>query len=199
MSRRIPVDTTVLCPDGATCHHECERACFRVLTCSPLSDYRYKGRAMDTWPAGMTERHERAIAGHEIDPDETGGKVGAGHPSTSRRAASRVRRGTQLSALLAVVVTAGDDGVTCFEATSPMRTMLGRTDLSRNQVATRMGELAERGLVTRRIAPGQTADRWHYSYRYVERQTEGENTACVWWPTPAGIAERERLRHVLPA
>lgn len=122
-------------------------------------------------------------AGHVI-PDEMGGKTGNRHPSTSRRAATGVRRGTQHSALLAVVAVNRHDGVTCYEAADPVARMLGRP-ISRNQVATRMGELAERGLVCRRVD--------HVHGGYVERATLTD-TACVWFPTPAGLAERERLR-----
>jgi len=34
------------CPDGGKCHHNCDSACFRVLSCGPLSGV-YEG---DTWP-----------------------------------------------------------------------------------------------------------------------------------------------------
>jgi len=34
------------CPDGGTCHHECEAACWRVSTCGPLSGV-FPG---DRWP-----------------------------------------------------------------------------------------------------------------------------------------------------
>lgn len=132
-------------------------------------------------------------AGHVDTAEVGGGKVGHRHPSTSRRAAATVRRGTQQSALLALVVAAGEQGVTCYEATEPLRMMLGRGDLARNQVATRMGELAERGLVTR-LRLGVGAALAGHDSEFVERQTEGDNRAAVWFATEAGRQERARIQ-----
>lgn len=41
------------CPDGGTCHHLCAEACFRVLTCGPLSGS-FPG---NTWPEEMRAEH----------------------------------------------------------------------------------------------------------------------------------------------
>jgi hypothetical protein len=39
-----------VCPDGGTCHHECQgRDCFRVDCCEPLSDVYVD----DKWPEGL--------------------------------------------------------------------------------------------------------------------------------------------------
>lgn len=35
------------CPDEGYCHHGCQRACFRVLACEPLSGVFPK----DEWPS----------------------------------------------------------------------------------------------------------------------------------------------------
>lgn len=50
------------CPDSGYCHHNCERACFRVLCASPLSGT----FPNDEWPEGvkrlakiLTEREAR--------------------------------------------------------------------------------------------------------------------------------------------
>lgn len=44
------------CPDAGHCHHECKVACFRVLTCEPLSDV-FGG---DEWPRQLKALHEEA-------------------------------------------------------------------------------------------------------------------------------------------
>lgn len=44
------------CPDGGYCHHDCERACFRVLHCGPLSDV-FRD---DEWPARLLALHRSA-------------------------------------------------------------------------------------------------------------------------------------------
>jgi hypothetical protein len=44
------------CPDGGTCHHECERACFRVLCCGPLSNV----FGSDSWPEDVKKAHKKA-------------------------------------------------------------------------------------------------------------------------------------------
>ncbi len=41
------------CPDGGYCHHGCSRACFRVLTCGPLSGVWDE----DKWPSWIAEAH----------------------------------------------------------------------------------------------------------------------------------------------
>lgn len=44
------------CPDSGSCHHECPEggACFRVLTCGPLS---IAGYPHDEWPEAIVEEH----------------------------------------------------------------------------------------------------------------------------------------------
>lgn len=44
------------CPDGGSCHHECQAACLRVLLCGPLSGVFPE----DEWPPGMRERARAA-------------------------------------------------------------------------------------------------------------------------------------------
>lgn len=41
------------CPDGGTCHHACEGACWRVRTCSPLSGVYHE----DSWPLEVVAEH----------------------------------------------------------------------------------------------------------------------------------------------
>lgn len=86
------------------------------------------------------------------------GATGHGHPDTSRRAAvlGQVRFGTQKARLLSLIAGAGGDGMTAAEAAK-------RLGLSRNQTATRLGELREDGWVVRL----ETADG-----KYVERATD---------------------------
>jgi len=54
------------CPDGGYCHHECVRACYRVLNCGPLSDNSYPE---DQWPADLLEAHQRAVGLEVIRSD----------------------------------------------------------------------------------------------------------------------------------
>jgi hypothetical protein len=70
------------------------------------------------------------------------GKVGKDHPDTSKQAARFVRYavGTQKAQLLDYVRDGGPDGVTCAE-------VAGLIGISRNQCATRMGELRDDGWV----------------------------------------------------
>jgi hypothetical protein len=43
-----------LCPDGGTCHHQCQKGCFRVKACAPLSGV-YPD---DWWPASVQDLPE---------------------------------------------------------------------------------------------------------------------------------------------
>jgi hypothetical protein len=44
-----------VCPDGGTCHHQCEpSACFRVRNCGPLSVANYPG---NRWPDDVQAQH----------------------------------------------------------------------------------------------------------------------------------------------
>lgn len=82
------------------------------------------------------------------DPDEErSGKVGRDHPATSKDAAVRARPGfaTERALVLDYIASKGDDGATAAEVADA----LGR---SRNQIATRCGELRETGWVEYLIA-----------------------------------------------
>jgi hypothetical protein len=50
-SKRRHWKSALDCPDGGTCHHECNLSCWRVATCGPLSNV-YPG---DKWPAEVIE------------------------------------------------------------------------------------------------------------------------------------------------
>jgi hypothetical protein len=41
------------CPDDGWCHHRCQKACFRVLSCEPLSDV----FPNDEWPESIRALH----------------------------------------------------------------------------------------------------------------------------------------------
>lgn len=45
------------CPDGGTCHHECERACWRVFNAEPLSAARWGS----SWPAEVRAAERAAL------------------------------------------------------------------------------------------------------------------------------------------
>ena len=53
------------CPDGGTCHHECEGGCFRVQFCEPLSDV----FPNDEWPDEMIQEHRYAQSMREAHDD----------------------------------------------------------------------------------------------------------------------------------
>ena len=81
-------------------------------------------------------------------PDEARvGKVGHRHPATSREAAYLCRPSfaSQRAVVLVAVAVAGEYGVTVAAIADAM-------GVSRNQIATRMGELREQGWVKRAVA-----------------------------------------------
>ena len=49
----MPTDNKKLCPDGGTCHHDCNDQCWRVGACGPLSGV-YPD---DDWPADVMDEH----------------------------------------------------------------------------------------------------------------------------------------------
>jgi len=117
------------------------------------------------------------------------GVVGRNHPSTSKEAAKHVDAGTQRDAILVILKEHGP--MNCAEITPFLNDALGRTGtaypIPRNQTATRMGELRDRGLVTYLLDDDGEV---------VERPTTGRNTGKVWTlvyqPKP-----RLRLVHVM--
>lgn len=44
------------CPDAGSCHHDCVRACWRVLNANPLSAWD------DRWPPELIEAHRAEAA-----------------------------------------------------------------------------------------------------------------------------------------
>lgn len=121
-----------------------------------------------------------------VTPGQPGGKVGRHHPDQSKRAAATVDAGTQQAHLLTIVdwwTSTGDVvGRTCAEAAPELSERVGHT-VSRNQTATRMGELRDKCLVSELCDDGVK----------VKRQTEGDNEGQVWVVTRAGHAEAMRL------
>jgi len=103
-----------------------------------------------------------------FDPSEVGGKVGRSHPETSRKAAKRVKSGTQKAQLI-LDLNFHEEGKTAYELSASIFTADGRT-ISPNQTATRLGELREQGLVS--YAFDQIG-------RPVERETTPGNTGIV--------------------
>lgn len=108
-----------------------------------------------------------------------GGKVGRHHPTRARVAAATVKLGSQLAAVMAEL-RAREDGMTSYE-------LAHRLTIVPNQVAARVLELRERGLVTGQM-DGVVG---------VERATTPGNTGQVWTLTDAGLREAARLA-VLP-
>lgn len=133
------------------------------------------------------------LCGGTVTPGAKGGKVGRGHPDQSKRAASSVDSGTQQAFLLAIVDRWTQSGVplgaTCAEAAPHLTRAVGH-EVSRNQTSTRMGELAEKGLVIWLVTtPGVEG----VEGQPVKRQTEGDNEGQVWVSTRAGHLEAVRL------
>lgn len=55
------------CPDGGTCHHTCERVCFRVDGCGPLSGV-YPD---DQWPDDVKRQHGAPVEAEDETDDES--------------------------------------------------------------------------------------------------------------------------------
>lgn len=116
------------------------------------------GRDMGTMfpalvPPGLPARtvtvkgHTRRVRARPLDPDQTGGKTGRDHPDTAKQAGFTVKVGSQKAAVLHCL-TLGDR--TAAELAPLVTHELGRTaanPVSRNQVAARLLELREDGLV----------------------------------------------------
>lgn len=59
MAETTPVPS---CPDGGSCHHSCERGCFRVRYCEPFAGT-FPG---DIWPAHIVEQNNDLQHGDPI-------------------------------------------------------------------------------------------------------------------------------------
>ena len=102
-----------------------------------------------------------------FNPDQIGGKVGANPPETSQRAAIRVKSGSQKAqVILALSSLYPHDGMTAYGLDGFITNAAG-DPISRNQIATRLGELRDQGLamylfdqfgkpVERETTPGNT-------------------------------------------
>ena len=82
----------------------------------------------------------------QITDDVTGGPVGRDHPDTSKRAAVKVRSGSQRDKVLQSLYDLG--GQTAFELSKQVAHDDGRA-IAANQIATRLGEVRALGLVVR--------------------------------------------------
>jgi hypothetical protein len=82
----------------------------------------------------------------QITDAATGGPVGRDHPDTSKRAAMKVRSGSQRYKVLQTLYDFG--GQTAFELSKRVTHDDGRA-IAANQIATRLGELRDLGLVVR--------------------------------------------------
>lgn len=89
----------------------------------------------------FAEEEDRLAAEQLVSANEVGKWAGV-HPDTSVVAAHTANVKGQKARLLEFVSNAGEDGLTCYEASHLM-------GLSPNQTATRMMELREMGLVVR--------------------------------------------------
>ena len=124
-----------------------------------------------------------------ISPEVTGGKVGKNHPETSKKAAVRVRSGSQRYNVLEALYNHG--AKTGWELSEYYVRKESGGRISSNQIATRLGELRELGLAVRsRVC---TDGEW------LERVTTDGNTAIVHEITLLGIetllAERTRYNN----
>ena len=117
--------------------------------------------------------------------DQTGGKVGHDHPQTSHTAARQVRSGSQQALILLAL---WDGPSTAYRLSTGGRVVnKGGYPVAPNQIATRLGELRDRGWVTylRTFKGGPI---------YEETTTPG-NSGQVQKLTDAGRSEAIRLRH----
>ena len=117
--------------------------------------------------------------------DQTGGKVGHGHPQTSHTAARQVRSGSQQALILLAL---WDGPSTAYRLSTGGRVVnKGGYPVAPNQIATRLGELRDRGWVTylRAFEGGPV----------VEETTTPGNTGQVQKLTDLGRSEAVRLRH----
>ena len=117
--------------------------------------------------------------------DQTGGKVGNDHPQTSHTAARQVKSGSQQALILLAL---WDGPATAFTLSVEGNiTNSAGYPVAPNQIATRLGELRDRGWVTylRTFEGGPI---------YEEITTPG-NSGQVQKLTDAGRREAARLRH----
>lgn len=144
--------------------------------------------------AGNAPRRDRAITVwslevEDVRPPEPAPQLPtagvAGRAATSRAAATTVDATSQAGVLLAIVVQRLGHGVTVAEATTLMRH--DWPSISRNQVATRMGQLHSSRLVARRNARTNMLDVDGTASSYVTRPTDDRgNRGAVWYSLPAG-------------
>tara|TARA_B100000029_G_scaffold40251_3_gene37634 strand:- start:10460 stop:10894 length:435 start_codon:yes stop_codon:yes gene_type:complete len=112
-----------------------------------------------------------------ISPEIIGGKVGKYHPETSKKASARVRSGSQRYNVLEALHNFG--GKTGWELSEYYVRKESGDRISPNQIATRLGELRELGLVKR--------TRVSKDGEWLERVTTSGNTAIVHEITLLGI------------
>ena len=126
-----------------------------------------------------------SVLAKSIHSETTGGPVGRGHPDTSKRAAARVRSGSQRYRVLEALNASGAQ--TAYELADRVRRSDG-SYIAPNQIATRLGELRDLGLVAR----SRTFD----GGPFLERATTPGNHGIVHQITLAGthayLAERKR-------
>jgi DNA-binding PadR family transcriptional regulator len=117
--------------------------------------------------------------------DQTGGKVGHHHPQTSHTAARQVRSGSQQALILLAL---WDGPSTAYRLSTGGRVVnKGGYPVAPNQIATRLGELRDRGwVVYARQFPGGPI---------VEETTTPGNSGQVQKLTDLGRSEAIRLRH----
>lgn len=101
------------------------------------------------------------------------GKVGRDHPETAKQAARLVKEGSQQAAILDILQDFGP--MTAAEITPWLNSYLNRSSISRNQCATRILELREKGKVTALLDD---------QGEVVTRTTEGANKGIVWTLMP---------------
>lgn len=115
--------------------------------------------------------------------DQVPGKVGHAHPSTSHVAAKRLKSGTQHAAIVEALSKAAE-GHTAYELYGSILNRGGQP-IAVNQIATRLGELRERGYVKYLIGPGGET---------VTRPTTPGNSGLVQVLTEQGEAMLDGLR-----
>ena len=117
-----------------------------------------------------------------FDPNQIGGQVGNSHPSTSLKAAIKVKSGSQKAqALLALQ---DSEGLTAYDLSKIIVNGGGDT-ISANQAATRIGELRDQNLA---------AYLFDQFGRPVEKLTTPGNTGFVHILTHAGREAAITLR-----
>ena len=108
--------------------------------------------------------------------DQTGGKVSDAHPVTSHVAAARVKSGTQQAQALVALQAVYPEGLTAFPLADHIVDGSGR-NISRNQAATRLGEVRDKGWAELKLNGAGLPD---------ERATTPGNTGQVYKLTEIG-------------